>query len=96
MKILRIDDNKGFFSIDEEHWEAIDEIDKAKLMALVDLVLESSVQMDEYSDTAIGNQAHQIIYKSIYEKLNALRDDKDKFRDESDRLYQDSFEKYQQ
>ena len=96
MKILKIEDNKGFFSSDGKTWMPIDEIDKEGLMNLVNLILQASVQMDEYNETAIGNQAHQIIYKSIYEKLAALQGNKDKFKDASDRLYLDAIDKYQQ
>lgn len=95
MKILKIENSGGFFSLDGKQWSPIDEIDKVNLMSLVNLVLKSSVQMDEYNDVNIGNQAHHIIYKSIYEKLMTLQDNKDKFRDESDRLYQVAIEKYQ-
>ena len=95
MKILKIEENKGFFSIDGSQWTEIDEIDKDNLMSLVNLVLESSPEMDEYNETNIGNQAHQIIYKSIHEKLTVLRENKDKFKDESDRLYLGEIEKYQ-
>lgn len=96
MKILKIENTKGFFSLNGEQYSPIDEIDKVNLMNLVNLVLKSSVLMDEYNDVNIGNQAHQIIFKSIYEKLKTLQNNKDKFRDESDRLYQDAIEKYQQ
>lgn len=96
MKILKIEDNKGFFSLDGEQYRPIDEIDKVNLMSLVNLVLKSLIIMDEYNEDNIGNQAHQIIYKSIYEKLMNLQDNKNKFRDESDRLYQEAIEKYQQ
>ena len=50
-------------------------------------ILKESAEMDEFNASAIGNQAHQIIYKSIYEKLKSLSLDKNKFKDESDRLY---------
>jgi len=96
MKILEIKDSKGFFSSDGKKWIPIDEIDKENLMNLVNLVLESSVEMDEYNEGSIGHQAHQIIYKSIHGKLMTLQGNKDKFRDESDRLYLESIEKYQQ
>lgn len=95
MKILKIEDNKGFFSLNGEQWTPIDEIDKENLMKLVNLVSKSSVEMDEYNEANIGNQAHQIIYKSIHEKLIILQGNKDKFKDESDRLYLEAIEKYQ-
>lgn len=93
MKILEIKDNKGFFFNNGE-WHQIDEINKDDLVFLLNSTLASSTDMDEYAEEQIGNQAHQIIYKSIYEKLITLKNNKDKFRDESDRLYQEAIEKY--
>ena len=96
MKILEIKENKGFFSVDGEHWVMIDNIDKETLMKLVNLVLTSPVDMDKYDEKIVGNQAHQIIYKSVYEKLIVLQANKDKFKDESDRLYLEAIKKYQE
>lgn len=96
MKILKIEEGKGYFSLNGEQWSPIDQITKENLMQLLNIVLESSVQMDEYTEASISNQAHQIIYRSICEKLVALQGNKDRFRDESDRMYQEEIEKYQQ
>lgn len=96
MKILEIKENQGLFSVDGKHWIMIDEIDKENLMKLVNLALTSPVEMDEFIENKINNQAHQIIYKSIYEKLKALQENKNKFIDESERLYLEAIEKYQQ
>ncbi len=65
-------------------------------MQLVNLVLDSDVEMDEFSETSVSNQAHQVIYRSIHEKLVVLQENKDRFRDESDRMYQEAIEKYQE
>jgi hypothetical protein len=94
MQILKIDNGKGFFSKNGEDLVPIDKIDKDNLMVLVDIVLKETTSMDEYRAELFGNQAHQIIYKSIYEKLSTLRENKNKFKDESERLYLDALKKY--
>jgi hypothetical protein len=43
---------------------------------------------------AIKNQAHQLIYKSIAQKLGALRKRRQEFIDESARLFLTEYEKY--
>jgi len=43
---------------------------------------------------SLKNQAHQIIYKSISDKLNDLHQKRNQFRDESERLYLGEYEKY--
>lgn len=98
MKILKIHENKGFYSADGNNWKLIDEIGKDDLMRLVKLVLEPSkeVAMDEFREESLANQAHQIIYKSIYEKIVSLQKNKNRFIDESHRLYLDAIKKYKE
>lgn len=94
MKLLKIKDHQGFYSVDGESFAPINKIDKNDLLKLVDQALEDDATYDEYSEELLKNQAHQIIYKSIYEKLKALSDSKDEFIDESERLYLKEYEKY--
>ncbi|MFH1367960.1 MAG: hypothetical protein ABII64_02410 [Elusimicrobiota bacterium] len=95
MQILKIHDGKGSFSLDGVQWKPIDEIGKEDLMSMVDSILKSAIEMDVYNEANLANQAHQIIYKGIYDKLTALQKDKNKFRDESHRLYLDAIRKYE-
>jgi hypothetical protein len=95
MKLLSIEQNKGNYLHSEGHFATIDKITKEDLLRLVDLTLEErEVEFDPYSGDAIQNQAHQIIYKSIYEKLCGLRARRQEFKDESDRLYLTEYDKY--
>jgi len=95
MKILKIEAGKGFFCSNGRDWKQIDEIDKDGLMSLLNYILkENDIEMDEYKVENLSNQAQQIIYQSIYDKFEALRGCKDKFKDESDRLYMDAIAKY--
>lgn len=95
MKILKIENENGFFRIEENaEWQPIDTLDKNVLLKLLDLFLEEDVEMDSPEDLSISNQAHSIIYRSIHEKLNSLSEDKNRFKDESERLYLDEINKY--
>lgn len=95
MKILEIRDNKGFFRISaKDGWKEIDAIDKDGLMALLDVFLAKDVEMDPPDDQNLHNQAQQIIYKSIFDKLTSLQKNKSKFKDESDRKYLKEVQKY--
>lgn len=97
MKILKIEKGNGYFRIcDEDDWKPIDEIGKDGLMKLLNSFLDSDVEMDNYDEQKLSNQAQQIIYKSIYEKFSNLRENKSKFKDESDRTYLSAIQKYQQ
>ena len=96
MKLLTIEDNRGHFLGDDNAFTPIDTITKEDLLRLVDLTLTQEVEFDDYDSEAIKNQAHQILYRSIYEKLRGLRDRKEEFTDESERLYLQEYEKYRE
>ena len=91
MKYLKIDDNKGHFTTDGSSWLPIDQIDKNQLLKLLDFALEEDFEMDEFSEKDLANQAHQ-----IYEKLTELRENRTRFKDESEALYKTAIEKYSQ
>ena len=95
MKILEIENGVGRYRIsDDGDWKPIDEIDKDDLLVLLDLFLERDVVMDNFEDKELSNQAHKIVYKSIYNKLDSLKANKNKFKDEADREYLDATKKY--
>ena len=96
MKILKIADESGLYTVDGENYTPIGEINKEDLLKLVDLALEHSVDIDDFDGDLIKNKAHQIIYKSISQKLKSLCRNKDSFKDESDRQFLEAYEKYQQ
>ena len=96
MKLLKIEDNHGYFLDDKNEFILVDKITKEDLLRLVDLTLAEEVEYDEYDHEAIKNPAHQILYKSIYEKLRGLKDRKEEFKDESERLYLQEYEKYRE
>ncbi len=95
MKILKIENENGFFRLAENaEWQSIDTIDKNGLLKLLGLFLDKVVEMDSPEDLSISNQAHSIIYRGIHEKLVSLSDDKNRFKDESERLYLEEINKY--
>lgn len=94
MKFLKVKNNQGLFSLDGKTWSPIDQINKDHLLELLDRVLSDNFEMDEFDKDKLGNQAHQIIYKNIYEKFVELGKNKTRFKDESEAYYKDAIEKY--
>ncbi len=94
MKLLKIEENHGYFLTDGDEYSPIDKINKEGLLKLVGLALKDDATFDEYDEKKLKNQAHQIIYKSIFTKLSALSDEREEFIDESKRLYLTEHEKY--
>ena len=97
MKILKIEKGNGYFwAVESDDWTAIDKIDKEGLMKLLEYFLASDVEVDSFDEEKLSNKAQQIVYKSIFEKFSNLKENKDKFKDESDRMYLDAIRKYSQ
>jgi hypothetical protein len=96
MKLLKIDNELGQFLDGADDFQPIDRITKEDLLRLVNFTLKEEVEFDEYDEKKVKNQAHQIVYKSIYDKLVELRGRKQEFVDESERLYLTEYEKYKE
>jgi len=95
MKLLKIENGSGQYLANSGQYIEVDKIGKDDLLRLVNLtLLEQEVEFDEYAENAIKNQAHQIVYKGICEKLQSLRKRKKEFVDESERLFLEDYEKY--
>lgn len=94
MKLLKIEDNCGHFLLANGEFGSLDKLTKDDLLRLVDLTLSEEVVFDNYEDTPLGNHAHQIIYKSVYEKLTELASRRKEFSDESERLYLEDYDRY--
>lgn len=94
MKLLEVSENKGYFLKVDGKFETIDKIAKEDILRLMDRTLNREVDFDEYDDDTIKNQAHQIIYKNIYNKLISLKERKQEFLDQSQRLFLPDYEKY--
>lgn len=96
MKLLKIENNGGLYLNESGQYSPVDKITKEDLLRLVNLTLQEDVEFDAYDDSAVKNQAHQIVYKNIYEKLRGLKDRKKEFVDESERLYLKEYERYRE
>jgi hypothetical protein len=96
MKLLKIESDRGYYLDAQGEFASIDKITKEDLLRLVDLTLTNEAEFDQYSNETIKNPAHQILYKSICEKLDGLKARKQEFIDESARLYLEEYERYRE
>jgi hypothetical protein len=94
MKLLKISDGGAFYRAADDEFATIDKITKDDLVRLVDLTLSRDVEFDEYDEETVRNQAQQIVYKSVVEKLEGLKQRKKEFTDESERLYLQEYDRY--
>jgi hypothetical protein len=94
MKVLKIEDYKGFCLTEESTYQPLDKLDKTILLNLVNLALTEHFEIDKYDESLLKNEAHRIIYKSVSQKLNDLHQKREKFNDESDNVFTEEYEKY--
>lgn len=94
MKYLKIEENKVHFTVNRTDWLPIDKITKDHLLSLLELAINNDFEMDVFDASKIANQAHQIIYKNIYDKFIDLSRNKTRFSDESEALYKEAIDKY--
>ena len=96
MNYLKIDKDNAYFKTKDKDWTAIDQIGKEDLLDLLNIAIEEEdFAMDEYDETKLNNKAHRVIYENIYAKLSELIDERDSFRETSNSLFKDAFEKYE-
>ncbi|MEQ8409461.1 MAG: hypothetical protein RKH07_14430 [Gammaproteobacteria bacterium] len=94
MKLLKIDNYQGYFLSIKGDYLPVQEITKDELLHLAGISLESEVEIDEYSVDELKNPAQQIIYESIYKKLQDLCSKRKSFKDDSETLFYQEYEKY--
>ena len=95
MKLLKIESECGYFLVKESDYQLIDKIGKDDVLRLVNWTLEEeAAEFDPYDEKVVKHHAHQVIYKSIYQKLLSLKERRQEFIDESARLFIEEYEKY--
>jgi len=96
MIYLKIENGKGYFVNPKGEKCEIDTIRKEDILFLLDKATDSTVtfEMDSVSDENIQNEAHKIIYQSLFRKFTELLSNKNRFLDESEALFKDAFQKY--
>lgn len=87
MKILKIEDKKGWFinpkkwnkgcEEDKQNYEAIEKISKADIFDILDYFLDEDIEFDEYDADQLPNPLQDIIYEKLYEQLKTVRDSKE-------------------
>jgi len=94
MKLLKIENPLGYYRAADGAYYEIDQITKEALLWILEKVLEENGELDEYDEDELKNQAHQVVYKSIYSNLKALEDRRQEFIDESERLFLKDYKRY--
>jgi len=95
MKILKIDDKKGYFIKKNSKYEVIEKITKEDIYALIECVIDKDEsEFDDSSVNEIVNPAQRIIYESIYSKLLEIKSQRKTILSNKDKVYSAALEKY--
>lgn len=95
MKCLKIENAKGYFLNSDGNYEELDRITKEDLLRLLNIATgDEEFEMSAYDETLLKNEAHKIIYRSLYQKFEEIIDNKNRFLDESASIYREALEKY--
>lgn len=87
--------NVHFRLSSSDNWKLISDITGDDLIKLIEKCIdEDDFKLEVFDDTLIKNEAHKIIYKSIYQKINDIYLERDNINDENTQRYNDIIEKY--
>jgi len=96
MKILRITNGKGEYSLDGIEFKLVDEITKEDVFSILELVIkDNEITFDESTDDIqINNLAQNIVYNNLLTKLKEVIARKEDIINESKRDFAEAIEKY--
>lgn len=95
MTLLKVENDKGFYLSSDNSYKELDQIGKDDLLFLINKILdENECQMESLEDKSLKNQAHNIIYRNIYTKLNSFFNRRNEFNDQINQIYKEEYEKY--
>lgn len=96
MKCLEIKNGKGYFLQSDGNMVELDKMKKDDLLYLLDIAtnIEKEFEMDDIQTCRLDNQAHKVIYESLFDKFQELLQNRNRFYDESISLYKEALQKY--
>lgn len=97
MMLLKIENNKGEFSIDGINFIEIEKISKDDILKMLEKVLsENEIMIEESNeeDKKINSPAQKIIYDNIYEKVKEVISEKEEINSFEEDEYYMAMKKY--
>lgn len=95
MKILKIEDKKGYFINKNGEYESIEKISKDGLFHLIGSVIDiENTELDDSVSFEIVNPAQKIIYDNLSKKLIEIKAQRETISNNKNKLYLAAIEKY--
>lgn len=95
MKILKIENRIGKFSIDGAEYRDIENIEKKDLLAILDNIYSGEhCECDDPSVENIDNMASKIVYEKIFEKICEFQNSVEEIKKEIELEFEEAKNKY--
>lgn len=99
MKLLKIENNEGYYLIEGESYGKIDQITKEDILRLMNFIYENDKiafdNLEDRGDKKINLPSQLIVYEKLHEKFLDLYDKKEEIIKQVDSKFQKAVEKYQ-
>lgn len=94
MKILKYENNVNYLYVDGKNKKIL-EISKEDILKALEYIYENEdIELEEYNNEKIVNEAEKIVYENLYNKLNNFKENKPILKNEIDNLFKELEEKY--
>lgn len=94
MKILKYENNVSYLYVDGKNKKIL-EISKEDILKALEYIYENEdIELEEYNNEKIVNEAEKIVYENLYNKLNNFKENKPILKNEIDNLFKELEEKY--
>lgn len=95
MKVLKIDNEECYYSLDGTNYESILDIGKDDIYKILNYVYEGKGEIDEYTeDLKIKNEVERLIYKDLFVQINNFKENIPALKQEINEEFKEAFEKY--
>lgn len=100
MKILKIDQNKGFIATNiksecDFSYKTVEEATKEDILAILDFAIKGEINMDKVTkENELLNPVQKTVYESLYAQFEDFLSNKDKIIKDVNDKFRDAEEKY--
>lgn len=91
MNYTKIENGNVYFRLNSlNNWKLIVDITGDDLIELIEKCIDDEdFKLEKFDETLIKNEAHKIIYKSIYQKINDIHLERNNIIDQNTQRYND-------
>lgn len=94
MKLLKCDNNTCYLNVNGKD-KKITEINKEDILDVLEYIYNNEdIEMEEYNEKKIKNEAERIIYENLYSKFKDFNENKQTLKGEIEGIFKELEDKY--